>query len=172
LILISSIAMRAILLAGVVAIGCGEEGDPDCVSRGSPEPAHMHDDGEGSHQGRSCMDSGCHRSGDLGPNAPAYVFAGTVFKPDEVTPQAGVTVRLTPFDNSAPITVVTDVEGNFYLEAGPGVTNPFPSIPDVSACPNTETMIEGALDPSYGNCNANGCHELGGGIGPGAIVIE
>ena len=117
------------------------------------------------------MDGGCHMAGDLGPNAPAYLIAGTVFKSDGVTPQAGATVRLIPFDGSTPVKITTDAEGNFYLEAGGGV-NPFPAIPDVSACPNTETMIEGALDPSYGNCNANGCHELGGGIGPGSITLD
>ena len=163
--------MRALLVAGIVALGCGgSDGDANCIERGTPAPAHQHDDGEGSHQGRSCMDGGCHQAGDLGPNAPAYVIAGTVFKSDAATGHAGATVRLTPFDNSAPITIVTDEEGNFYLEASASL-NPFPAIPDVSACPNTETMIEGALDPSYGNCNASGCHQLGGG-GAGSITLD
>jgi hypothetical protein len=163
--------MRASLLACALGFGCGSDGDANCLERGAPEGAHEHDDGEGSHQGRSCIDAQCHSGIDTGPNAPIFIIAGTVYQTDGVSPQAGAIVRLTPFDTDiAPITLTTDVDGNFYLEAA-GVTNPFPAIPDVSACPTTETMIEGALDPSYGNCNALGCHSLDVGTGPGAIVL-
>jgi hypothetical protein len=160
--------MRVLLVA--LAIGCGSDGDANCEERGNAVAAHQHDDGEGSHQGRPCLDSGCHLAGDTGAGAPAYVIAGTVYQKDATTAQAGAIVRLTPFDGGAPVTATTDAEGNFYLETS-GSLNPFPSIPDVTACPDTETMIEGALDPSYGNCNANGCHQLGGGIGPGSITL-
>lgn len=161
-----------VLVGAVLALGCGSDGDENCADRGTPVPGYEHKDGEGAHVGRPCVESGCHLLADLGPQAPAYAIAGTVFKSDQTTPQTGITVRLTPLASGVePVTLQTDADGNFYLELTTA-TNPFPAIPEVSACPNTETMLEGALDPSYGNCNANGCHELGGGIGPGSITLD
>ena len=153
------------LLVGVVIASCGSDGDPDCVDQKSASPAYQHEDGEGSHASRSCIESGCHLAGDLGPAAPAYHAAGTIFKVDKVTPAVGVTVRFTPLSADATAAeAVTDDEGNFFILASK--PTPFPSIPDVTGCPDVNTMIEGALDPSYGSCAVQGCHSTGAGRGP------
>ncbi len=152
----------------VLALGlaaCGSDGDDNCVDTKSGAIAHQHDDGEGSHAGRSCIEAQCHLAGALGPQAPAYHAAGTVYKPDKVTPAVGATVRFTPLSSAATATeVVTDSEGNFFVLAS--APTPFPSIPEVTACPDVNTMIEGALDPSYGSCATASCHSLGAGRGP------
>jgi hypothetical protein len=144
---------------------CGSDGDPNCADSRSPPAGHDHEDGEGSHAGRSCLESNCHLIGDTGPQAPAYHAAGTVFRPDRVTPVPGVTVRFTPLSAAATRTeVVTDADGNFYIFADE--PSPFPAIPEITACPDVNTMIEGALDPSYGSCATAGCHSMGSGRGP------
>jgi hypothetical protein len=156
--------MRQLVFVLALA-ACGSDGDPDCVDSKSAPQGHQHDDGEGSHAGRSCIEGGCHLAGDLGPQAPAYHAAGTVFKADKVTPAAGVTVKFTPLSSAATATtVVTDEDGNFFVLAS--APSPFPSIPEVTACPDVNTMIEGALDPSYGSCATQSCHSLGAGRGP------
>ena len=145
--------------------GCGADGDAACIDQKSALVGHEHDDGLGSHAGRSCLEGGCHLAGDLGPQAPAYHAAGTVYKPDLVTPAAGVTVRFSPL--IAGVTAaetVTDADGNFFILAT--APNPFPSIPEVNACPDVHKMIEGALDPSYGSCATASCHSVGAGRGP------
>lgn len=151
-------------------LGCGSDGDPACEDRGSAQPPYAHEDGQGTYAGAPCLDSGCHLAGALGPQAPAYSVAGTVFKRNGTDPQAGAIVLLEPLSGGGnPTRMVTDAAGNFFLMAG--ATNPFPSIPVVTACPNREEMLEGALDPSYGNCNAAGCHQPAG-AGPGPIVLD
>lgn len=153
------------LLVGLALLGCGSDDDPNCVDVGSAIAAYQHEDGEGSHAGRACIESGCHLASDLGPNAPAYHAAGTVYKADKVTPAGGITVRFLPLDNTATATTaITDDEGNFFVLAS--LPTPFPSIPEVTGCPDVNTMIEGALDPSYGNCAVGGCHSQGAGRGP------
>jgi len=156
----------------VFACGSDDPGaDSDCLPRTSGiEPEHAHLDGMGTYAGASCLESGCHLSGAVGADSPAYLAAGTIFKADGVTPQAGATMRLVPLNNGAPAVAVTDASGNFFILAG--TTNPFPAIPEVTACPNVDRMLEGAFDPSYGNCNVEGCHSLQPGPGPGPIVLN
>src|SRR5258706_13386459 len=113
---------------------CGNDDDPNCADSRTPPTGHVHKDGEGSHAGRSCVESGCHLAGDTGPQAPAYHAAGTVYRPDLTTPVPGVTVRFTPLSSVATRTeVVTDADGNFYVLATE--PTPFPSAPEVSTCP-------------------------------------
>jgi hypothetical protein len=157
--------MRRCLFVLSLAMGCGGDEDPNCADSRSPPAGHQHTDGEGSHAGRSCLEQGCHLQGALGPQAPAYHAAGTVFKPDLVTPAPGVIVRFSPLSADATRTeVVTDADGNFYILASE--PSPFPGIPEITACPHVNTMIEGALDPSYGSCATASCHSVGAGRGP------
>ena len=151
--------MRHVMMAMLlVACGTDDPGAPaDCVVRKtSVEPVHQHEDGGGSYAGVGCIESQCHLGGALGPQAPAYLAAGTIFKLDGITPQGGVTVRLTPLTGGTAATSITDDGGNFVIAAN--VPNPFPAIPEVTACPKVERMLEGAFDASYGNCHASGCH--------------
>ena len=156
-------------LLALAAFACGDEGDADCVDRKTAEPEHLHDDGKGTYAGESCIESGCHLASALGISAPPYHAAGTIYKSDGVTPAVGVTVRFSPLASTATETsVVTDEAGNFFvLSSAP---TPFPSIPEVTACPDVSRMLEGAVDPSYGSCAVQGCHSLGAGRGP--VILE
>jgi hypothetical protein len=147
------------------SLACGSDEDPNCADSRTPASGHEHTDGEGSYAGRSCLEQGCHLIGNTGPQAPAYHAAGTVFRPDLTTPVPGVVVRFIPLSSAATRTeVVTDQDGNFYVLASE--PSPFPSIPEVTACPDVNTMIEGTLDPSYGSCATQSCHSIGSGRGP------
>jgi len=144
---------------------CGNDDDPNCVDTRTALTGYEHEDGLGSHAGRSCIEGGCHLAGDLGPQAPAYHAAGTIYKADTVTPATGITVRFIPLTTAATRTeVVTDQDGNFFVLAS--APTPFPSIPEVTGCPDVNTRIEGALDPSYGSCATQSCHSAGAGRGP------
>jgi hypothetical protein len=170
---IPSISMRHALLIALVVMACGTEdpgptGTDPCVDRTTAAQAHVHDDGGGTYAGASCIDANCHRTGALGPNAPAYLVAGTVFKVDGVTPQAGVTVRMIPLEGGAKTTMVTDSAGNFLLPIT--APSPLPAIPDVTACPNTRAMLESIPNPDYANCNERSCHSTTG-PGPGPITL-
>jgi hypothetical protein len=91
----------ALLLFSLFAAACsvGEVGGSSlspCVDRlVPPSGKHTHLVGGGTNAGLSCVAAGCHLAGQLGANAPAYQFAGTVYKPGGTTPSAGVVVRVT-----------------------------------------------------------------------------
>ena len=160
--------MRWLLaLTTTCAFACSDDaGNPNkepCVTRESAAPAHMHNDQQGTYAMSSCLESTCHLQGSLGPLAPAYASAGTVVTSSRA-PQAGATVRFKPLDGGAAIEFVTDDAGNFSVPIA--MTNIFPSIPTVTACPDVNTMLEGAQDPSYGSCAVQSCHSLGNGRGP------
>jgi hypothetical protein len=101
-----------------------------------------------------------------GAGTTAFIAGGTVVTPDG-QPQAGITVRLRPLDNSLPPTLlVTDTAGTFFLRVG--MTNPFPATPEATACPKVARMLE--APPDSGNCNGTDCHIASGHAGP--IVLE
>lgn len=162
------IALALVVVSPLVVLGaCGGD-DGSCVDRGAADPSYAHKDGQGTYAGDSCLESGCHLAGALGAQAPAFHAGGTVFKSDG-TPQAGVHVKFSPLSGTgAPLTVVTDTAGNFFVQAT--MTAPFPAIPEVSACPSSASMIEGALDPSYGSCATASCHSMTSGRGP--IILD
>jgi hypothetical protein len=156
------------VVATVASCGGGPSGG-DCVDRASPDPAYQHLDGNGTYAGASCIEANCHLVGSLGPQAMAFHVGGTVYQADETTPQAGATVRFESLDGNGPIVaVVTDEAGNFFIPTSQA--SPFPAIPSVSACPDSESMIEGAFDPSYGSCAVQSCHSRSSG-GRGPIVL-
>jgi hypothetical protein len=161
-----------ILIVGIWA--CSDDGAPanprpnhPCVDRTTPMAAHMHLDGRGTYGGDSCIESMCHLPGATGPMAKAYRAAGTIYKEDFVTPQAGATVRFFPEAGGAPTVMVTDTAGNFHLLAT--APNPLPSSPDVTACPNVIRMIEYISD-DYASCATRSCHARTG-PGPGPIYL-
>jgi hypothetical protein len=157
----------------IFAFACDDDpvdnGRPNhpCVARTTAAPAHMHADGRGTYAGESCIESGCHRAGALGPLAKAYLVGGTLYKEDLVTPQAGATVRLFSERGGAPTVMVTDTAGNFLLAAT--APNPLPASPDVTACPNVIRMIE-YINNDYANCSEASCHARTG-PGPGPIYL-
>ncbi len=138
----------------------------DCVERvASPAPSHNHLDGGGSYAGRGCLDSGCHLNGFAGVGTTGFVAGGAVVTGDG-QPEAGVTIRLRPLDNSAVTAMVTDAAGTFFLRSG--TTNPFPATPEVTACPKVARMLE--APPDSGNCNGTDCHTSNGHAG--RIVLD
>ena len=120
-----------------------------------------------SRKGMGCVTLGCHLEGQTGPGAPAYVFAGTVYKDIAGTiPQPGVVIRLFPTTGNTKTSVakaITDADGNFYIQ-NPALTA-FPYNTDVTAC-GADSVAQG-IRPMVGiitkveaNCNAgNTCHQ-------------
>jgi hypothetical protein len=104
-----------------------------CVDRlADPQlEPHQHDGGLGTHAGENCVSAACHGEGGTGPR---FQFAGTVYKADRITPNAGVTVRVAGMGGMPPI---SDSAGNFSS------TSPitFPTMTDVTACPTVTPML-------------------------------
>src|SRR5262245_11568200 len=88
-----------------------------CVDRITPpNAAHIHTAavavaGKPSNAGENCIKAGCHLNNSLGPNAPGYQFAGTVYAAGTTNPQAGATVRIK--SGAMVLTALTDDAGNF-----------------------------------------------------------
>lgn len=133
----------------------------------TPTAAHQHSAASNvpadnpTAKGLACMT--CHIAG--GTSTP-FTAAGTVFKPDKVTPQPGVTVRVFPSGGGAAITAVTDSDGNFRFEG----TIAFPASTDACADTATALMVSPLNGPTEGNCNSAGCHQEPGGA-YGAIKL-
>lgn len=142
-----------------------------CIDR-SPTPgvAHIHTAGQTDNGGQGCVAGLCHLATNLGPQAPAWQFAGTLYKPDGVTPNAGAIVKVTAAGGVNSKTAVTDLGGNFYIPAGQ-LPNAFPATVLVTACPTltnmTDTLTNVSTPAIGGDCN--GCHNnqaLPGGYTP------
>jgi hypothetical protein len=127
-----------------------------CVDRAaSVAPAHVHDDTLNSHQGEGCVVANCHGT-PQGPGAPPFTFAGTAFKLDGTTPNAGATIRIYTNSNpTQPIQMQADADGNFYTGGG---INPFPAHADMTACPNTMAMSGSLASATDGSCSSTACH--------------
>lgn len=168
-------AVLAVAGCGVGAVPGpgGDDVGPDgggnnalCTERVTPLAAHVHDVG-GTEAGVGCIAAGCHLDGQTGDGAPAYLFAGTLYKPDLTTPVGGAEIRLIPDAGGPPLTTVTDDAGNFYFTTG-GATNPFPGQTLASGCPTQDAKMVGKLTKaSDGNCNGGtACHQ-----NPGTFVM-
>jgi hypothetical protein len=105
------------------------------------------------------MEAGCHLTGQTGIGAPPYTAAGTVYKLDKTTPNAGAVIRVK--SGAATLTAVADDAGNFHL-AGAFA---FPAKTEATACPDTSAMA-GAITTGGGNCNGAACHATGSAQGP------
>lgn len=134
--------------------GCSDR-DP------APAAAYVHSAGAGggTHAGDACMP--CHAQGGTGPQ---FQIAGTVYKADGTTANAGVWVRLKPAAGGTGGAAITDTAGNFRLSAGT-VPMAFPALTETSVCPTVTPMSGQLAANGGGNCNASGCHLRGGAQG-------
>lgn len=122
---------------------------------------------DGHHNpGMSCIVAGCHLAGQEGTGAPAYSYAGTVYKDTAgTTPLVGgaVFVKLGATEKKT----LSATNGNFWFVPGiaglDSPTNAMTATTKASACPNSPPMI-GALVQGGGNCN--NCHRPGGTAAP------
>jgi hypothetical protein len=160
-------------LPGATGDGGGGSGDGGsgngCITATDPAQAP-----DGHHNpGMGCMSAaGCHNQAlGTGTGAPAYSYAGTLYKMDKTTPYAGATVIVTLGGAEKKVTAANN--GNFWLV--PGVagldapTNTATANTKATACPNINPMA-GALTQGGGDCNKSGCHTPG--AGQGAIYAQ
>jgi hypothetical protein len=146
--------------------GAGGGDDTVCAQRATQiAPIHTHanpivgGDPANSKATGGCIQANCHGT-PLGAGAIPKDFAGTLYKPDGVTPQAGATVRVKNANNMIQ-GVTTDAGGNFFIDQG-GLSSPFPSNTSATVCPQLVPM-QGQLTVGSGNCNGGGaCHGQGG----------
>lgn len=119
-----------------------------------------------------CMSAaGCHNEAlGLGTAAPAYSYAGTLYKADKVTPYAGATIVVKL--GSAEKKVVASDTGQFWMVPGvAGIdppTNTMTATTSASGCPNVAPMV-GVLTQGGGDCNKGGCHAVG--VGQGVVYL-
>lgn len=147
-----------------------------------PNTLHTHTNPAGgagvnvSNAGLACLT--CHSTGGTtdpgGLTAPVWQFAGTVYHSDGTTPYAGIHIKIAGSD-AVEITAETDTGGNFYVDPGVGLTNPFPGHSFVTSCPAAPTAMAGALVATTaggapgGDCN--GCHTPGGAAPKTGVLI-
>jgi hypothetical protein len=157
--LVSSLAFAACTVGEVDDTGMVV--DPAaCVDRlASPDAITMHSApvvaGNPSNAGQNCVQGGCHLNSALGTGAPGFQFAGTVFKMNTTTPDAGVVVKLI-VNGMVVAQRYTDQGGNFYIPAGT-VMGAFTGNASVSACPTVTKMV-GTVAGGNGNPSANNCN--------------
>jgi hypothetical protein len=153
-------------ITGDGGTGSGDGSGNGCAQINATPPDGHHNPGMG------CMSAaGCHNQGlGLGNGAPAFSYAGTLYKADKTTPFGGATIVVKL--GTAEKSVVTATNGNFWLVPGVAGLDP----PDnantattkASGCPDVTPMI-GALTQGGGDCNKGGCHTPG--VGQGAIHL-
>lgn len=129
-------------------------------------PAHEHSEaaGLGTKAGESCAAAGdCHGVGALNNNP--WLFSGTVYASDGVTPQPGVLVRVRTSDPQRPLRAVTDTAGNFHFLNNPASATQmlltFPTRVEVTACPDVTQMNRDVVDEADLNCTNGMCHLAG-----------
>jgi hypothetical protein len=101
-------------------------------------------------KGQDCLT--CHATGQN--PLLRWTVAGTLWQDTfGTTPRGGATVTIVD-GKGLTISLVTDVEGNFYTAQA--VT--FPLSVSASGCPSTKAMVG---KPPQGSCNTSGCHDAG-----------
>lgn len=117
----------------------------------------------GNHNpGMNCIVAGCHLAGNLGVNAPAYSYGGTLYKDVAGTqPFPGATIFVKR--GATEKKIITADNGNFWMTPGAaGLDSPdnaMTGTTKASGCPDTTPMI-GMLVQGGGACN--NCHRNGG----------
>ncbi|CAN5891173.1 hypothetical protein BH11MYX3_BH11MYX3_37630 [soil metagenome] len=127
-----------------------------CVDRSAtPGTSHEHGGAGGTtHKGEGCIAVGCHLAAQPGGE---FTAAGTIYKKDGTTPNPGVIVRIK--SGTKTLTQVTESDGTFHF--GPTQAITFPTITDVSGCPDFSKMTSN-ITTGGGNCSGGACHALGG----------
>jgi hypothetical protein len=153
--------------SGSGTIDGGGVGSNGCVNRLLPPgPAHVHAAGGGTNAGLDCTVGGCHKKGATGTGAPAFRFAGTVYKADGTTASQGAAIV---FKSGATTgAFYSDDAGNFsVLDGDTSIPTPFSSgNVSVSGCPTIHAMGGTVTEstPPIG-CGTLACHAPGGGGG-------
>jgi hypothetical protein len=145
-----------------------------CVDRSAtPGVAHIHSAGNTTNAGQGCVAALCHLANNVGPGAPGFQFAGTLYKPDGTTPNAGANIKITAADGVTTKSTVADDAGNFYILAG-SLPQAFPAHASATACPNLTPMSDPLTQNSApaigGNCN--GCHGNPATGGTGVLTLS
>jgi hypothetical protein len=173
MVLLRGAMFRTVILLAALAAGCsvgevplpgsgGDGGGGDgggallCAEKITPATAHIHTDDGTDKKGQSCIVGACHLTGNLGPLAPAYTMAGTLYKLDGVTPQPGAEIRFIADAGGNLMIAKTDTAGNFYT----GQALPTPGVTRASGCPTADRPMSGKIiGPNDGNCNnGTACH--------------
>jgi hypothetical protein len=168
------IALLTCLLLAACTVGevgtannTGSDGGTDgsanangCADRLTPAgAAHTHTApvvaGNPSNMGQNCIVAACHLNNNLGPNAPGYQFAGTLYAAGTTNPQAGAQVRIK--SGAMTLTTYTDTDGNFSFPAG-SLAGQFSAMTDVSACPTITNMVTPLVGGNGGGAGANSCN--------------
>lgn len=135
--------------------GSGSGSGSNCIPLSNNLPTAHHN------AGMTCLQGGCHLTGNTGANAPAYAVAGTLYRdPQGTNAYAGATITVTV--GGTKHTAVTASDGNFYITSAlmqQPPTNAMTGTTNASACPSTNAM-SGLLVDNGGNCN--NCHRTGG----------
>lgn len=177
--------MRIVLFLSLLLAACsvgevggtasgGPDAGPmnDCVARlAPPGPKHQHLAGGTSNQGQNCIVAGCHLNNNLGPNAPGYQFAGTLYQAGGTTPSAGALVRIK--SGAMTLMTYTDEDGNFTFPAG-SLAGQFTATTDVTACPTVTKMVTqlvGGNGGGGGTNSCNLCHTTGAGAQAPPITL-
>lgn len=125
---------------------------------------------DGHHNpGMSCVAAGCHLTGQLGTNAPAFTYAGTLYTTSAgTTPLGGATIFIKV--GTTEKKVITASNGNFFMTGAPaGIDAPTNTVTGTTkasdcAAAATASSMSGALVQGGGNCN--NCHRNGGTTSP------
>jgi hypothetical protein len=133
-----------------------------CADRQAVNPAYKHIGALDTKAGQGCVAVGCHLPGQTGAGAPSFTAAGTIYKADKVTPNAGALVRIKSGGNV--LKAVADDAGNFSFQLA--IT--YPATTEGTACPDLTPMVgQITTGPGVGgNCNSSGCHGAGSTQGP------
>ena len=156
------VAMGLLAACDVGEVPIGGGGGPDsgvgsagfttsCEDRGTAGTSHEHGAAGGTtHAGEGCIAVGCHLLGQPGGE---FTAAGTIYKKDGVTPNPGAVIRIK--SGTKVLIQVSETAGTFHF--GPAQQITFPTITDVSGCPDHTSMV-GKLTTGGGNCSGGACH--------------
>jgi hypothetical protein len=177
IVVISSLCLAACDVGQLPAIGAtndsgtggGDTGGNGCIDLATDIPPGHHV----PPMTQGCMSqAACHNEAlGLGTAAPAYTYAGLVYKADKTTPAGGATVIVKLGAAEKHVTVSDN--GEFALVAGvAGIdppSNTAPANTSATACPSLTPMV-GVLTQGGGDCAKSGCHTPG--VGQGVIYIQ
>jgi hypothetical protein len=157
--------------AGTKTDGGGTGTGNGCKTRLAPPGAsHPHtapvNAANPTNAGENCVAGGCHLAGNVGTDAPAYQFGGTVYKTGGTVPSVGAAIVLAGGGSTA--TVYSDTAGNFAVPDG-SLPNPFVGTVSVSGCPTISMMASQISAPQAG-CGGVACH-IGANATGGKIIL-